>query len=79
MFTIVASITTSSCASPTLPRIHQRRADPATAPDDQYQVRTWTPWYRHITLSMLARAAGPAAWHHANDPANGRPAKPAQR
>ena len=23
---------------------------------DHYQVRTWTAWYRHITLSMLAHA-----------------------
>ncbi len=24
---------------------------------DQYEVRTWTAWYRHITLAMLAHAA----------------------
>ncbi|WP_347176771.1 hypothetical protein [Parafrankia sp. EAN1pec] len=23
---------------------------------DQYQVRKWTPWHRHITISMLAQA-----------------------
>jgi FOG: Transposase len=23
---------------------------------DQYQVRNWTPWYRHITICMLAQA-----------------------
>ncbi|MCU1516794.1 MAG: sequence, partial [Pseudarthrobacter sp.] len=23
---------------------------------DHYQVRQWTGWYRHITLSMLAHA-----------------------
>jgi SRSO17 transposase len=23
---------------------------------DQYQVRKWTPWYRHVTISMLAHA-----------------------
>jgi SRSO17 transposase len=23
---------------------------------DQYQVRNWTPWYRHITICMLAHA-----------------------
>ncbi|MGW4125444.1 hypothetical protein [Nocardia sp. NPDC004711] len=23
---------------------------------DHYQVRTWYPWYRHITLAMLAHA-----------------------
>jgi SRSO17 transposase len=23
---------------------------------DQYQVRTWTPWHRHVTLSVLAGA-----------------------
>jgi hypothetical protein len=23
---------------------------------DQYQVRNWTPWYRHITVCMLAQA-----------------------
>ncbi|ABW14007.1 transposase IS4 family protein [Parafrankia sp. EAN1pec] len=23
---------------------------------DQYQVRKWTPWHRHVTLSMLAQA-----------------------
>ena len=24
---------------------------------DQYEVRRWTGWYRHITLAMLAHAA----------------------
>ncbi len=38
MFTIVASITTSSCASPTLPRIHQRRAGRA---DSVFPVRDY--------------------------------------
>ena len=23
---------------------------------DEYQVRSWTGWYRHVTLSMLALA-----------------------
>ncbi len=23
---------------------------------DQYEVRTWTAWYRHITLALLAHA-----------------------
>jgi SRSO17 transposase len=23
---------------------------------DQYQVRNWTPWYRHVTICMLAQA-----------------------
>jgi hypothetical protein len=23
---------------------------------DQYEVRHWTPWYRYITLAMLAHA-----------------------
>ncbi|WP_137816555.1 hypothetical protein [Gandjariella thermophila] len=23
---------------------------------DQYQVRKWTPWYRHVTMCMLAQA-----------------------
>jgi SRSO17 transposase len=23
---------------------------------DQYEVRTWTGWYRHITLALLAHA-----------------------
>jgi SRSO17 transposase len=23
---------------------------------DQYEVRKWTPWYRHITLAMMAHA-----------------------
>ena len=22
---------------------------------DQYQVRKWTPWYRHVTMCMLAQ------------------------
>src|SRR5262249_20438142 len=34
MFTIVASRTTISWASPTTPRTHQRRAGPAATPDD---------------------------------------------
>ena len=46
MFTIVASITTSCCASPTLPRIHQRRVGPATTPDGpgslRYGNNRWT-------------------------------------
>jgi SRSO17 transposase len=29
---------------------------------DQYEVRTWKAWYRHVTLAMLAAAPGQVAW-----------------
>ena len=32
---------------------------------DQYEVRGWTGWYRHITLAMLAHAVLTIARHHA--------------
>jgi len=41
MFTIVASSTTISCASPTTPRIHQRRAGPPVPPAGR--ARSGTP------------------------------------
>ena len=28
---------------------------------DQYEVRRWDGWYRHITLAMLAQASGDQA------------------
>ena len=32
---------------------------------DQYEVRRWDGWYRHITLAMLAHACLTAVKHHA--------------
>ena len=32
---------------------------------DQYEVRRWTGWYRHITLAMLAHAVLTVTRHHA--------------
>ena len=32
---------------------------------DQYEVRRWDGWYRHITLTMLAHAYLPVTKHQA--------------
>ena len=32
---------------------------------DQYEVRRWDGWYRHITLAMLAHACLTVIRHHA--------------
>ena len=32
---------------------------------DQYEVRRWEGWYRHITLAMLAHACLAVVRHHA--------------
>ena len=34
---------------------------------DQYEVRKWDGWYRHITLAMLAHAYLAVIKHHATD------------
>lgn len=39
---------------------------------DEYEVRTWRSWYRHITLSLLAHAC--LVWLRATDPAGAGPA-----
>jgi SRSO17 transposase len=36
---------------------------------DQYEVRHWTSWYRHITLALLAHAYLAVTRHHAATPA----------
>lgn len=33
---------------------------------DEYEVRNWTPWYRHITLALLAHAYLEVTRRHAN-------------
>jgi SRSO17 transposase len=38
---------------------------------DQYEVRTWTAWYRHITLAMLAHAYLAVIRHQANEEEKG--------
>ena len=36
---------------------------------DQYEVRRWDGWYRHITLAMLAHAYRAVIRYQANTPA----------
>jgi hypothetical protein len=46
---------------------------------DQYQVRKWTPWHRHVTTCMLAHAflaATGAQLENTTHPARARPADP---
>ncbi|MDP9366677.1 MAG: IS701 family transposase, partial [Chloroflexota bacterium] len=33
---------------------------------DHYEVRTWTAWYRHVTLALLAHAYLEVVRHRAN-------------
>jgi SRSO17 transposase len=40
---------------------------------DQYEVRKWTPWYRHITLAMMAHAYLEITRHTADDGQKGGP------
>jgi SRSO17 transposase len=40
---------------------------------DQYEVRKWTAWYRHITLAMLAHAYLEVIRHQANEEEKGGP------
>ena len=35
---------------------------------DQYEVRLWAGWYRHITLAMLAHACLAVVRHQASSP-----------
>ena len=39
---------------------------------DEYEVRTWHAWYRHVTLSMFAHAMLVAIRHKANRPSKKR-------
>src|SRR5215471_13656426 len=55
MFTIVASRTTISWASPTTPRTHQRRAGPAATPDDPARSDTATTVGSLITGAYVRR------------------------
>ena len=43
---------------------------------DQYEVRRWDGWYRHITLAMLAHAYLTAIRHHAMEQGEKGPLRP---
>ena len=47
---------------------------------DQYEVRSWTGWYRHVTLALLAQALLTVVRHHLEDLAAPTPAhRPRQK
>jgi len=43
---------------------------------DHYEVRKWTPWYRHVTLALLAHAYLEVVRHHANGDERQKGARP---